>query len=55
MTWRSGGLIIPHPLDATEYADHAQNIARAQHPAGRLSAVPEKLLDGQGKQKLLRA
>ena len=28
-------------------ADHAQDIARAQHPTGRLSAVPAELLDGQ--------
>jgi hypothetical protein len=36
-------------------AAHAQDIARAQHPTGRLSAVPAELLDGQDRHKLLRA
>ena len=36
-------------------AAHAQDIARAQHPAGRLSAVPAELLDGQDRHKLLAA
>jgi len=34
---------------------HAQDIARAQHPAGRLSAVPAELLDGQDRHQLLMA
>lgn len=38
-----------HALDA----DHAQDIARAQHPTGRLSVVPAELLDGQDRHKLL--
>ena len=33
-------------VQATE-AGHAQDIARAQHPCGRLSPVPAELLDGQ--------
>ena len=36
-------------------AAHAQDIARAQHPSGRLSAVPAELLDGQDRHELLRA
>ena len=36
-------------------AAHAQDIARAQHPTGRLSAVPAELLDGQDRHKLLAA
>jgi hypothetical protein len=36
-------------------AAHAQDIARAQHPTGRLSAVPAELLDGQDRHKLRRA
>ena len=36
-------------------AAHVQDIARAQHPTGRLSAVPAELLDGQDRHKLLRA
>jgi hypothetical protein len=34
---------------------HAQDIARAQHPTGRLSAVPAELLDDQDRHKLLMA
>ena len=40
-----------HALDAV----HAQDIARAQHPSGSLSAVPAELLDGQDRHKLLAA
>jgi hypothetical protein len=36
-------------------AAHAQDIARAQHPTGRLSAVHAELLDGQDRHKLLAA
>ena len=36
-------------------AAHALDIARAQHPTGRLSAVPAELLDCQDRHKLLRA
>ena len=34
---------------------HAEDIARAQHPTGRLSAVPAELLDGEDRHKLLAA
>ena len=34
---------------------HAEDITRAQHPTGRLSAVPAELLDGQDRHKLLAA
>ena len=34
---------------------HAKGIARAQHPTGRLSAVPAELLDGQDHHQLLMA
>ena len=34
---------------------HAEDIARSQHPTGRLSAVPAELLDGQDRHKLLAA
>ena len=34
------------------YAGHAREIARAQDPTGRLSAVPAELLDGQDRHKL---
>ena len=40
-----------HALDVA----HAEDIARAQHPMGRLSAVPAELLDGQDCHKLLAA
>ena len=36
-------------------AGHAEDIARALHPTGRLSAMPAELLDGQDRHKLLRA
>jgi len=36
-------------------AAHAQDIARAPHPTGRMSAVPAELLDGQDRHKLLAA
>jgi hypothetical protein len=45
------GIEMVQALDAA----HAQDIARAQHPTGRLSAVPAELLDGQDRHKLLRA
>jgi len=45
------GIDMVQALDA----DHAQDIARAQHPTGRLSAVPAELLEGQDRHKLLRA
>lgn len=45
------GVEVVQALDAA----HAQDIARAQHPTGRLSAVPAELLDGQDRHKLLRA
>ena len=32
----------------------AEDIARARHPTGRLSAGPAELLDGQDRHKLLR-
>ena len=40
-----------HALDLA----HAEDIARSQHPTGRLSAVPAELLDGQDRHKLLAA
>ena len=45
------GIKVVQALDAA----HAQDIARAQHPTGRLSAVPAELLDGQDRHKLLAA
>ena len=45
------GIEVVQALDA----DHAQDITRAQHPKGRLSAVPAELLDGQDRHKLLAA
>ena len=45
------GIEMVQALDAA----HAQDIARAQHPTGRLSAVPAELLDGQDRYKLLAA
>ena len=45
------GIEMVQALDAA----HAQDIARAQHPTGRLSAVPAELLDCQDRHKLLRA
>ena len=43
------GIEMVQALDAA----HAQDITRAQHPTGRLSAVPAELLDGQDRHKLL--
>lgn len=45
------GIEMVQALDAA----HAQDIARAQHPTGRLSAVPAKLVEGQDRRKLLAA
>ncbi len=45
------GIEIVQALDAA----HAEDIARAQHPTGRLSAVPAELLDGKDRHKLLAA
>ena len=45
------GIEMVQALDAA----HAQDIARAQHPSGRLSAVPAELLEGQDRHELLRA
>lgn len=36
------GIEMVRALDAA----HAQDIARTQHPTGRLSAMPAELLDG---------
>ena len=36
-------------------AAHAQDTTRAQHPMGRLSAIPAELLNGQDRHKLLAA
>jgi hypothetical protein len=44
-------LLAASTLDAA----HAHDITKAQHPTGRLSAVPAELLDGQHRQKLLTA
>ncbi len=45
------GIEIVQAMDASQ----AQDIARAQRPSGRLSAVPAELLDGQDRHKLLRS
>ena len=45
------GIEMVQALDAA----HAQDITRAQHPTGRLSAVPAELLEGQDRHKLLAA
>ena len=45
------GIEMLQALDAA----HAQDIARAQHPTGRLSAVSAELLDGQDRHRLLAA
>jgi hypothetical protein len=45
------GIEMVQALDAA----HAQDISRAQHSTGRLSAVPAELLDGQDRHKLLAA
>ncbi len=44
-------LLAASTLDAA----HAHHITRAQHPTGRLSAMPAEPLDGQGRQELLTA
>ena len=44
------GIELVQALDA----GHAQDIARAQYPTGRRSAMPAELLDGQDCHKLLR-
>ena len=43
------GFEMVQALDAA----HAQDIARAQHPTGRLSAVPAELPDGQDRHQLV--
>jgi len=43
------GFEMVQALDAAR----AEDIARAQHPKGRLSAVPAELLDGQDHQLLM--
>ena len=45
------GIEMVQALDAVR----AQDIARAQHPTGGLSAVPAELLEGQDCHKLLMA
>ena len=45
------GIEMVQALDAA----HAQDITRAQHPQGRLSAVPAELLDGLDRHKLLQS
>ena len=45
------GIEMVQALDAA----HAQDITLAQHPTGRLSAVPAELLEGQDRHKLLAA
>jgi hypothetical protein len=45
------GIEMVQALDAA----HAKDITRAQHPTGRLSAVPAELLDGQDRHRLLVA
>lgn len=45
------GIKMVQALDAA----HAQDIARAQHPTGQLSAVPAELLHGQDRHQLLAA
>ena len=45
------GIEMVQALDAA----HSRDIARAQHPTGRLLAVPAELLDGQDRHKPLRA
>jgi hypothetical protein len=44
------GIVMVQALDAA----HAEDITRAQHPTGRLSAVLAELLDDQNRHKLLR-
>jgi len=45
------GVEMVQALDAC----HAQDISRAQHSTGRLSAVPAEPLDGQDRHRLLQA
>ena len=45
------GIVMVQALDCA----HAQDIARAHHPTGWLSAVPAELLDGVDRHKLLAA
>ena len=45
------GFEMVQALDAA----HAEDIARAQHPTGRLTAVPAELLEGQDHHQLLMA
>ena len=45
------GIEMVQALDAA----HAEDIVRAPHPTGRLSAVPSELLEGQDRHKLLAA
>ena len=45
------GIEMVQAMDAAD----AEEITRAQHPSGRLSAVPAELLNGQGRHKLLGA
>jgi hypothetical protein len=45
------GIEMVQALDAA----HAQDIARTQHPQGRISAVPAELLDGHDRHQLLQS
>ena len=45
------GIEIVQALDVP----HAEDITRAQHPTGRLSAAPAELLNGVDRHKLLAA
>ena len=45
------GIEMVQAMDAA----HAQDIARAQHPTGRLSAVPAELVEGEDRHEMLRA
>ena len=45
------GIEVVQSLDAA----HPQDIARAQHPTGQLSAVPADLVEGQDRHQLLQA
>ena len=45
------GFEMVQALDAA----HAEDISRAQHPTGRLTAVPAELLEGQDHHQLLMA
>ena len=55
---QAGALVILGPgetIGEMGVITGAQDIARAQHPTGRLSAVPAELLDGQDHHQLLMA